>query len=93
MKKGEGLRNKLPWYTISLLITVLGAISIVLFFGLYYFGASGFIFWAIVCSWIIILIITTLEISRLEALQKFIIKEYESRIEELQKEIEASKKG
>lgn len=88
MKNSRLLNNKLPWYTISLLITVLGAISIILFFGLYYFGSSGFIFWMIVGLWSFILIVTTLEISRLEALHKFINKEYEKIIQDLQKQLE-----
>ena len=87
MKGKDFVGNKLPWYTISLLITILGAISIILFFGLYYFGTSGFVFWVIVITWAIILITATLEISRLEALQKFIIKDYEKKIKELEEKL------
>lgn len=87
MKKEELVKNKLPWYTISLLLTLLGSISIVLFFGLYHFGTTGLVFWLIITAWVIILITATLEISRLEALQKNIIKEYEKLIKELQDKI------
>jgi len=86
------IRKGLPWYTISLLITVLGALSILIFFGVYLYGDSGFAFWAIILCWAVILITTTVEICRLEILQKKIIAEAEKEINKLKSEIEQLKK-
>lgn len=87
MNQDKLLANKLPWYTISLLITILGALSILLLFGVYHFGTTGILFWIIVSVWVIILISATMEISRLEALQKQIIKKYQAEIKELREQL------
>lgn len=88
MKKQQNL----PWYTIPLLNTILGALSIVIYFGVYLYGDQGWAFTAIIICWTVILITTNIEISRLDVLQKKIIKDSEKKIAELQKELEEYKK-
>ncbi|MBN1948372.1 MAG: hypothetical protein JW784_01380 [Candidatus Cloacimonetes bacterium] len=77
----------LPWYSISLLITLLGAISIVLFFGIYSWGWSAFIFWVIIACWAVILIGATYEISRQEFYYRQLIREMKDKINQLEKEL------
>lgn len=84
-EKKENLKkkNQLPWYSISLLLTILGSISIVLLFGVRYYNEQGIVFWSIVFSWFIILLAVALEISRLERLRRKIDEEKEKLIIEL----------
>ena len=84
-EKKENLKkkNQLPWYTISLLLTVLGAISIILLFGVRYYNEHGIVFWSNVFLWFIILLAAALEISRLERLHRKINEEKEKLIIEL----------
>jgi len=77
----------LPWYTISILLTVLGAISIVLLFGVYFYNDNGVVFWAILVAWITILLAATMEIGRQEKLRRTI----EEEKDELIKKLTASK--
>lgn len=44
MKKTEKRQTVMPWYTISLMLTILGAISIVMLFIVYYYNEQGIIF-------------------------------------------------
>jgi len=83
---------KLPWYSITLLNTILGAISIIIYFGVYFFGDIGWAFWAIIFSWATILITTTIEICRLENQRTKTIKTAQHEIEELKAEIKRLKK-
>ncbi|MFC1887290.1 hypothetical protein ACFLYK_00600 [Candidatus Cloacimonadota bacterium] len=82
----------LPWYTITLLNTILGALSIIIYFGVYMYGDKGWAFWAIIICWAVILITTNIEICRLDFNQKKIIKESEQEIAQLKEEIERLKK-
>lgn len=84
-EKKENLKKKdqLPWYTISLLLTVLGAISIILLFGMHFYSEHGIVFRSIVFSWFIILLAAALEISRLERSRRKINEEKEKLIIEL----------
>jgi len=85
-------RRNLPWYTISLLITILGALSILIFFGVHLFLDEGLAFWLLIFSWAVILIAATIEICRLEVLQKKLLKDAKDEIIKLKKEIEQLKK-
>jgi len=79
-------KNKvLPWYTISLFLTILGAISIVLLFGVYFYNDNGVVFWAILVAWITILLVATMEIGRQEKLRRTIEEEKDELIKKLSK--------
>ena len=88
MKEGK----KLPWYTVSLLISVLGAISIILLFGVRYYNEHGIVFWTIILAWACVLIGSTTEISRLERMRKLITHEKDDEISKLKDEISELKK-
>ena len=79
MKKSKAL----PWYTISILLTVLGAISIVLLFGVYFYNDNGVVFWSILVAWITILLAATMEIGRQEKLRRTIEEEKDELINKL----------
>ncbi len=64
------LKRQMPWYTISIFLTVLGTISIILLFFVYYFIRTDIIFWCIQVSWITVLLGSTIEICRQESLRK-----------------------
>ena len=76
-------KKLLPWYTISLLLTFLGAISIVLLFGVRFYNDSGVVFWSIIAAWITILLVTTMEIGRQENVRRIIEKEKDELIKKL----------
>ncbi len=85
-------KNKvLPWYTISLCLTILGAISIVLLFGVYFYNDNGVVFWAILVAWITILLVATMEIGRQEKLRRTIEEEKDELIKELSKTVKKNK--
>lgn len=87
-EKTENKRKKeLPWYTVTMLLTVLGAISIFMLFGVYFYNEHGIVFWSIIVSWITILLSATLEISRQEKLRHDIINEKNKEISALKDEI------
>lgn len=73
----------LPWYTISILLTILGAISIVLLFGVYFYNDSGIVFWSILLAWITILLAASIEIGRQEKLRRIIEEEKDKLIKKL----------
>lgn len=85
--------QKVPWYTVSLLISILGAVSIVLLFGVRYYNEHGMVFWSIILAWACVLIGSTTEISRLERSRKEVIADKNGVIAKLEKEIEELKKG
>ena len=76
-------KKLLPSYTISLLLTFLGAISIVLLFGVRFYNDSGVVFWSIIAAWITILLVTTMEIGRQENVRRIIEKEKDELIKKL----------
>ncbi|MEA2096455.1 MAG: hypothetical protein U9P73_07165 [Candidatus Cloacimonadota bacterium] len=73
----------LPWYAISILLTILGAISIVLLFGVYFYNDSGIVFWSILLAWITILLAASIEIGRQEKLRRTIEEEKDKLIKKL----------
>ena len=79
-----------PWYAISLLITILGAISIFFLFGVRYYNDNGVVFLSILIAWITILFVATLETGRQEKMRQ----KYEKEKDELIKKLtEAQKKN
>ena len=76
-------KKLLPWYTISILLTILGAISIVLLFGVYFYNDSGIVFWSILLAWITILLTASIEIGRQEKLRRIIEEEKDKLIKKL----------
>jgi len=83
--------QKLPWYTVSLLISILGAISIILLFGVRYYNEHGIVFWTIILAWACVLIGSTTEISRLERVRKILVQEKDEEISKLKSEIDELK--
>ncbi|MCF7858617.1 MAG: hypothetical protein K9N07_04755 [Candidatus Cloacimonetes bacterium] len=79
------MKNKklLPWYTISIFLTILGAVSIFLLFGVKYYNDNGIVFWAIIIAWITILLVTALEVGRQERIRRKIEKEKDELIKKL----------
>jgi O-antigen/teichoic acid export membrane protein len=82
-----GKKNKkdFPWYVVSLMLTILGAISIVMLFVVYYYNERGIVFWSIIISWFVILMAALLEIGRLEKQQRTLREQKDLRIAELEK--------
>ena len=66
----QKLKRRIPWYIISVLLTILGSISIVLLFISYFVIHNNTFFWCLLISWITILIVSTIEISILERHRK-----------------------
>ena len=66
----QKLKRRIPWYIISVLLTILGSISIVLLFISYFAVQNDTFFWCLLISWTTILIISTFEISILESHRK-----------------------
>jgi len=64
------MKKSLPWFAISLLITILGAISIFFLFGVRYYNENGVVFWSILIAWITILLVASVEIGRQEKLRQ-----------------------
>ncbi len=87
-----GKHHQLPWYSISLLLTVLGAVSIILLFGVYFYNEHGIVFWSIIVAWLAILLGAAIEIGRQEKLRRKIESEKEQLIIELSQALEKSKK-
>ncbi|MCF7813705.1 MAG: hypothetical protein K9N40_04420 [Candidatus Cloacimonetes bacterium] len=81
-------KKELPWYTVTMLLTVLGAISIFMLFGVYFYKEHGIVFWSIIVSWITILLGATLEIGRQERLRRDLNKQKNKEIAELKQQIE-----
>ncbi len=79
------MKSKIPWFTNSILLTVLGAITIFVLFGIFYFHEQGTIFWTVAISWSIILIFGALEISRQEIEKKKLEEENKRLKKELEK--------
>ncbi|MBN1326859.1 MAG: hypothetical protein JW996_02805 [Candidatus Cloacimonetes bacterium] len=81
--KSSMTSKSLPWYSIPILLTLLGAISIILLFAVYFFNERGIVFWSIIVSWFVILLVAGLEIGRQEKLRRLLIEQQEKQIEEL----------
>lgn len=77
------MKKVFPWYAISLLITILGAISIFFLFGVRYFNENGVVFWSILIAWITILLVAAIEIGRQEKQRQIIEKEKDELIKKL----------
>jgi len=82
------MKKIFPWYAISLLLTILGAISIFFLFGVRFYNENGVVFWSILIAWITILLVASVEIGRQEKLRQKIEKEKDELIKKLS-EIEA----
>lgn len=91
MSSKKTRKKELPWYTITMLLTVLGAISIFMLFGVYYYNDQGIVFWSIIVSWITILLGTTLEVSYQERQRRELLIEKEQEIKKLKKELDEIK--
>jgi hypothetical protein len=85
-------RHQLPWYSISLLLTILGAVSIILLFGVYFYNEHGIVFWCIIVAWIAILLGAAMEIGRQEKLRRKIENEKEQLIIDLSQALAKNKK-
>jgi uncharacterized membrane protein (DUF106 family) len=93
MKGGYmGRKNNLPWYTIPILNTILGALSIIIYFGVYLYGDKGFAFWAVIICWAAIIISTNIEVSRLYVNQKKFMENTTDEVNKLKEEIAKLKK-
>ncbi|MDO9578489.1 MAG: hypothetical protein Q7J16_11440 [Candidatus Cloacimonadales bacterium] len=91
MKKTAKKQTGMPWYIISLMLTTLGAISIVMLFIVYYYKEQGIVFWSIIISWFVILLVALLEISRLEHKHLKLREQYDKKIAELEKALAEKK--
>ena len=78
------LKRKMPWYIIPILLTVQGAISIILLFIVFYVINKEIIFWSIQVSWITVVIASAIEIGRQERLRKKAESEIENQLKEKQ---------
>jgi len=81
----QKLKRRVPWYIISVLLTILGSISIVLLFLSYFVIHNDTFFWCLLISWIAILIVSTVEISLLESHRKNAEDEIEKQLHEKQR--------
>ena len=86
-----GKKHQLPWYSISLLLTILGAVSIILLFGVHYYNEHGIVFWCIIFAWIVILLGAAIEIGRQEKLRRKVESEKEQLIIELSQALSKNK--
>ena len=84
--------HQLPWYSISLLLTILGAVSIILLFGVYFYNEHGIVFWSIIIAWVAILLGAAMEIGRQEKLRRKLESEKKQLIIELSQELAKNKK-
>ena len=92
MEDSNVKKHGMPWYTISLLLTILGAISIIMLFVVYFFNEKGIVFWSIIISWVVILLVALMEISRLERLRRNLQVEKDRRIAELEEALSEKNK-
>ena len=83
-KESKMKRKQIPWFTNALLLTILGAISILLLFGVYYFQDQGTVFYIVIFSWSVILIFATVEIGRQEVEKSKIKEDYDKVLKELE---------
>ncbi len=79
--------KKMPWYSVSLMLSILGSISIVLLFGVVFYNEHGIVFWAIIFAWASIILGFSLEISRLERARLKSVAELSDKLKELEKKI------
>ncbi len=83
-KLSPKLKRRMPWFIVPILLIILGAISIVLLFIVFYVIKREIIFWCIQVSWITVLIGSAIEISRQEGLRRKANKEIENQLKEKQ---------
>jgi len=76
------------WFISSILVTILGAMSILLLFMVQFYQTQGVIFWSIVISWITILIIVAIMFCVQIDIQKRLRDQYADIIQNLQLTIE-----
>ncbi len=82
-------KTKSSWFIISILITILGAMSIILLFLMQYYETRGIFFWTALASWIIILIVMAVIFcvhDSIEKKQNNLIQKLKNTIEELKKD-------
>jgi len=87
MKDNNKIRSY--WFISSILITILGAMSILLIFLMQYYDTRGIFFWAALASWIIILFVIAVIFcvhDSIDKKQNILIQELKNTIEELKKE-------
>lgn len=84
--------NKIPWFMSSLLITILGAMSLILLFLMQYYETRGLFFWTIVVSWIIILVGISVIFCVNDTYNHKIIMKQDERIKQLSDELDKLKK-
>jgi len=85
-------KKRSSWFITSILITILGAMSILLLFLMQYYETRGIFFWATLASWIIILIVMAVMFCVQEGISRKIEKSQNDIIQELKKTIEELEK-
>lgn len=88
----NNIKHNSPWFINSILIIILGGISIVLLFCMTYFQTTGIFLWLIIIAWGIILIVTAIIFGMQEQTKRKIRKEHDQAINELKQSIEELKK-
>ena len=83
-KLSPKLQRRMPWFIVPILLIILGAISIILLFIVFYVIKREIIFWCIQISWITVVISSAIEISRQEGLRRQAEKEIENQLKEKQ---------
>ena len=87
MKDNNKIRSS--WFIISILITILGAMSILLLFLMQYYDTRGIFFWTAIALWIIILIVIAFIFcvhDSIEKKQNSLIQKLKNTIEELKRD-------
>ena len=82
-------KTKSYWFISSILITILGAMSILMIFLMQFYETRGIFFWTALASWIIILILIAIIFcvhDSIEKKQNDIIKELQKTIGDLKKD-------
>jgi len=90
MKDNNKMRSY--WFISSILITILGAMSILLLFLMQYYDTRGIFFWTALASWIIILIVIAFIFCVQEVIRRKIEKKQNDIIQELKKTIKELEK-
>lgn len=81
-----------PWFINSILIVILGGISIVLLFCMNYYETTKIFLWAIIIAWVFILIVTAIIFGMQEQTRRTIEKDQNQIINDLKQSIEDLKK-
>ncbi len=88
----KNTRHTSPWFINSILIIILGGISIVLLFCMNYYQTTRIFLWAVIIAWSIILIVTAFIVGYQEQTKRKILKEQDQVIQHLKLTIEDLKK-